>query len=57
MVPEHEGGHPSRVAAVCSIAAKIGCSAQTLNYWLKKAEIDSGARAGVRACRRKLPIG
>ena len=28
-------------------AAKIGCTAQTLNEWVKKAEIDSGKRAGV----------
>jgi putative transposase len=43
MVLEHEGEHQSRWAAVCSIAAKIGCTAQTLNEWVKKAEIDSGA--------------
>ena len=30
-----------------SVAAKIGCTAQTLNEWIKKAEIDSGKRAGV----------
>lgn len=30
-----------------SIAAKIGCSANTLNDWVKKAEVDSGRRAGV----------
>ncbi len=47
MVLENEGGHGSRWAAVVSIAAKIGCSAQTLNEWLKKAEVDSGKRAGV----------
>jgi transposase len=47
MVLENEGGHGSRWAGVVSIAAKIGCSAQTLNEWLKKAEVDSGKRAGV----------
>lgn len=47
MVLEHEGEHQSRWAAVCSIAAKIGCTAQTLSDWVKRAEIDSGARAGV----------
>ena len=47
MVLEHESEHVSRWAAVCSIAAKIGCTAQTLNEWVKKAEIDSGSRAGV----------
>jgi len=30
-----------------SIAAKIGCTAQTLNEWVKKAEVDSGRRAGI----------
>lgn len=30
-----------------SIAAKIGCAPQTLNDWVKKAEIDSGKRPGV----------
>ena len=33
--------------AVSSIAAKIGCTAQTLHEWVKKAERDSGVRAGV----------
>jgi transposase len=47
MVVEHEREHPSRWAAVCSIATKIGCTAQTLNEWIKKAEVDSGVRAGV----------
>ena len=30
-----------------SIAAKIGCAAQTLHEWVKKAEVGSGRRAGV----------
>ena len=35
------------VGAFCvSIAAKIGCSAHTLNDWVKKAEVDSRKRAG-----------
>lgn len=36
-----------RMAAVLSIAAKIGCAGQTLYEWVKKAEVDSGMRAGV----------
>ena len=47
MVLDHEKDHPSRWAAVVSIAAKIGCAGQTLHEWVKKAEVDSGTRAGV----------
>jgi transposase-like protein len=47
MVLDHEGEHRSRWAAVSSIAAKIGCTAQSLNEWVKKAEVDSGVRAGL----------
>lgn len=47
MVLDQEKEHSSRWAAVCSIAAKIGCTAQTLHEWVKKAEIDNGVRAGV----------
>ena len=47
MVFDHERDYSSRWAAVVSIAEKIGCVPQTLHEWVKKAEIDSGKRAGV----------
>jgi transposase len=47
LVFDTEGQHPSRWQAVVSIAAKIGCTPQTLNEWVKKAEVDSGRRAGI----------
>ena len=46
MVLEHEGQHASRWEATCSIAAKIGCSAESLRKWIRKTEIDSGQRGG-----------
>ena len=47
LVLDHEHEHPSRWAAITSIASKIGCTAQTLNEWVKKAEVDAGKRAGI----------
>ena len=44
---DHEHEHPSRWAAVVSVATKIGCTAQTLNEWVKKAEVESGKRPGM----------
>lgn len=47
LVVDHEHEHPSRWAAIMSISSKIGCTGQTLNEWVKKAEVDVGKRAGV----------
>ncbi len=49
LVLESEGQHGSRWQAILSISAKIGCSGQTLNEWVKKAEVDSGRRVGIPA--------
>jgi transposase-like protein len=47
LVLDHEHEHPSRWAAIMSISSKIGCTGQTLNEWVKKADVDAGKRAGV----------
>ena len=47
LVLDHEHEHLSRWATIMSISAKIGCTGQTLNEWVKKAEVDAGKRAGV----------
>ncbi|WP_207382332.1 IS3 family transposase [Nitrobacter sp. Nb-311A] len=47
MILDHGSEYPSRWAAIEAIAPKIGCSGHTLLEWVKKAEVDSGKRAGV----------
>jgi len=47
LVLDNQGQYNSRWQAIMSISAKIGCSAHALNEWVKKAEVDSGKRAGV----------
>lgn len=47
MVLDHGSEYPSRWAAIEAIAPKIGCSGHTLLEWVKKAEVDTGKRAGV----------
>jgi len=43
MVLDHASEHPSRWATVTSIAAKIGCTPQTLHDWVKKARSTAGS--------------
>lgn len=47
MEQEQRGEYPSLWAAIESIAPKIGCVPQTLNEWVKRAEVDAGVREGV----------
>ena len=47
VVLEHRGEYPSEWAAICSIAAKSGMTAETLRKWVRQAEIDGGRRPGV----------
>jgi len=53
MVFDHTHEHNSQWAAIASIAAKIGCTAQTLSAWVKQAERDSGKRAGLTTDERE----
>ena len=53
MVFEHQAEHGSQWAAMTSIAGKIGCTAETLRRWVRQAERDQGARAGLSSSERE----
>ncbi len=53
LVREHESEHGSQWAAIQSIAAKIGCSGETLRNWVRQAERDGGVRAGLTTDERE----
>ena len=40
------GQYGSQWEAICSVAAKIGASGETVCKWVRQAEVDAGARAG-----------
>lgn len=47
MVFDHRDEYASQYEAIRSIAAKIGCSGETLRHWGRQAERDQGLRAGL----------
>ena len=53
MVLEHQGEHASQWAAIGSIAAKIGCTAETLRKWVRQTERDQGQRPGLTTEERE----
>ena len=53
MVFEHEREHPSQWATITSIASKFGMTAETLRTWVRRAEVDSGARPGLATEERE----
>jgi transposase len=52
MVREHQPDHPSEWATIQSVAAKLGCTAQTLHNWLRKAQVETGQREGLTVSER-----
>ena len=53
MVFEHQAEYESQWAAMNSIAAKIGCTAETLRKWVRRAERDQGLREGLTSSDRE----
>ena len=53
LVFEHQGEYPSQWAAMESIAPKIGCTAETLRKWVRRAERDQGMREGLTTSDRE----
>lgn len=47
MVQEHRSDYPSLWTAVQSIVPKIGCTAETLQEWVKRVAVDAGQRVGI----------
>ena len=53
LVFEHRGEYGSEWEPICSIAAKFGCTAETLRRWVRQAERDSGAGPGLTSDDRE----
>ena len=52
MVFDHGSEYGSEWEAICSIAEKIGCSAETLRKWVRRTEVDAGRRSGLTSEER-----
>lgn len=53
LVMDHRAQYTSEWAAITSIATKCGMTAETLRKWIRRAQVDSGARQGVTADERE----
>ena len=52
LVFDNAAEHDSQWAAIASIAAKIGCTPETLRKWVRQAERDQGRRSGLTSTDR-----
>jgi transposase len=53
LVFEQVERHASQWEAICSVAAKLNVSSETVRKWVRQAEVDAGAR---RAPRARSPL-
>ena len=54
LVIEQQGEYSSRWSAICSIAEKIGCTAETLRRWCKETERPQSSDSGPKTERERL---
>jgi transposase len=47
LVREHAGDYETEWAAMKSISARLGMSAETLRKWVRQAEVDAGEAPGM----------
>lgn len=53
MVVEATPNHGSQWEAICSVAQKLGPTAETVRQWVRQNEIDHGGRAGLTSDERE----
>jgi len=53
LVLEHQAEYETQWAAIRSVAEKIGCSAEALRTWVRRAERDAGQRPGLTSDERE----
>ena len=53
LLQENTESHGSEWAAICSVAEKMGCAAETLRKWVRQRERDTGKRAGLTTDERE----
>ena len=54
LVREAQPEYSSQWAAIQSVAAKIGCTHETLRRWVRQCEKDRGERAGLSTDEKAL---
>ena len=53
LVFEQQQTHESQWAAICSVASKLGCTAETLRRWVRQMDRDAGERPGLTTGERE----
>ena len=53
LVLEHRDEYTSEWAAITSIAAKCGMTAETLRKWIRRAQVDSRALSGTTSSEKE----